>query len=61
MLGEYYAGPAPRNLDRFIVSVNSAGKFIIDTGSIIESPRAAGMSIKYPQGLSCITIAETEE
>ena len=61
MVGEYYAGPAPRNLDRFIVTVNSAGKFIIDTGSIIESPRAGGMSVKYPQGLSCITIAETEE
>ena len=60
MVGEYYAGPAPRNLDRFIVSV-SGGKLIIDTGSVIESPRADGMSVKYPQGLSCITIAETEE
>ena len=60
MVGEYYAGPAPRNLDRFIVSV-SGGKLIIDTGSVIESPRAGGMSVKYPQGLSCITIAETEE
>ena len=52
---------APRNLDRFIVNVNSSGKFIIDTGSIIESPRAAGMSVKYPQGISCITIAAPEE
>ncbi len=60
MVGEYYAGPAPRNLDRFIVSVSS-GKLIIDTGSVIESPRAGSMSVKYPQGLSCITIAETEE
>ena len=39
----------------------SSGKFIIDTGSIIESPRAAGMSVKYPQGISCITIAAPEE
>ena len=61
MVGEYYAGPAPRNLDRFIVNVNSSGKVIIDTGSIIESPRAAGMSVKYPQGISCITIAAPEE
>ncbi|MFL2696462.1 MAG: ubiquinol-cytochrome c reductase iron-sulfur subunit [Candidatus Actinomarina sp.] len=61
MVGEYYAGPAPRNLDRFIVNVNTSGKFIIDTGSIIESPRAAGMSVKYPQGISCITIAAPEE
>ena len=61
MVGEYYAGPAPRNLDRFIVSVNAAGKFIIDTGTIIESPRASGLSVKYPQGLSCIALAPTDE
>ena len=61
MVGEYYAGPAPRNLDRFIVSVNTAGKFIIDTGTIIESPRASGLSVKYPQGLSCIALAPTDE
>ena len=61
MVGEYYAGPAPRNLDRFVVNVSSAGKLIIDTGTIIESPRAPGLSIKYPQGLSCIALAPTEE
>ena len=61
MVGEYYAGPAPRNLDRFIVSVNTGGKFIIDTGTIIESPRASGLSVKYPQGLSCIALAPTDE
>ena len=61
MVGEYYAGPAPRNLDRFIVNVDLSGKFIIDTGSIIESPRATAMSVKYPQGISCITIAAPEE
>ena len=41
MVGEYFAGPAPRNLDRFNVS-NVNGRFIIDTGTIIESPRAPG-------------------
>ena len=61
MVGEYYAGPAPRNLDRFVVNVSSAGKLIIDTGTIIESPRAPGLSVKYPQGLSCIALAPTEE
>jgi cytochrome b6-f complex iron-sulfur subunit len=61
LVGEYYAGPAPRNLDRFGVSVNAAGKFIIDTGSIIESPRASGLSVKYPQGLSCIALAPADE
>ena len=59
MVGEYFAGPAPRNLDRFNVSVVS-GRFIIDTGTIIESPRAPEMSVKYPQGLSCIALT-TEE
>ncbi len=61
LVGEYYAGPAPRNLDRFGVSVNAAGKFIIDTGTIIESPRAQGLSVKYPQGLSCIALAPADE
>ena len=59
MIGEYFAGPAPRNLDRFNVS-NVNGRFIIDTGTIIESPRAPCMSVKYPQGLSCIVLT-TEE
>jgi len=59
MVGEYFAGPAPRNLDRFNVSVVS-GRFIIDTGIIIESPRAPELSVKYPQGLSCIALT-TEE
>tara|TARA_B100000700_G_C14937194_1_gene804937 strand:- start:532 stop:1395 length:864 start_codon:yes stop_codon:yes gene_type:complete len=59
MIGEYFAGPAPRNLDRFNVT-NANGRLIIDTGTIIESPRAPGMSVKYPQGLSCIALT-TEE
>ena len=59
MIGEYFAGPAPRNLDRFNVS-NVNGRLVIDTGTIIESPRAPGMSVKYPQGLSCIALT-TEE
>ena len=57
----YYAGPAPRNLDRFVVNVNAAGKFIIDTGTIIESPRAGSLTVKYPQGLSCIALTTTDE
>ena len=48
-----------RNLDRFNVA-NVSGRLIIDTGTIIESPRAPGMSVKYPQGLSCIALT-TEE
>lgn len=52
-VGEYFAGPAPRNLDRFVVSVDG-DRFIIRTGTIIETPRAATLSVAYPQGPSCI-------
>lgn len=55
-VGEYRAGPAPRNLDRFVVEVNDAGRFIIDTGSVIQTARATTPSVPYPQGPSCIAI-----
>lgn len=53
-IGEYFAGPAPRNLDRFGVHVSEAGRLIIQTGTIIETPRAIAQSVSYPQGPSCI-------
>jgi cytochrome b6-f complex iron-sulfur subunit len=53
--GEYEAGPAPRNLDRFVVELQD-DRFIIKTGQIIESPRAPEKSVSYPQGPSCIAI-----
>ena len=53
--GEYEAGPAPRNLDRFVVEL-SDDRFIIKTGQIIESPRAPLKTVSYPQGSSCIAI-----
>ncbi|REK24966.1 MAG: ubiquinol-cytochrome c reductase iron-sulfur subunit [Actinobacteria bacterium] len=57
-IGEYFAGPAPRNLDRFVVEV-VGGRFIIKTGTILETPRAPTLSVNYPQGPSCIgAIAE---
>jgi cytochrome b6-f complex iron-sulfur subunit len=52
--GEYFGGPAPRNLDRFIVE-NRGGNFVIRTGDIIETPRAPAPSVEYPQGPSCIS------
>ena len=52
-IGEYFAGPAPRNLDRFEVEVVS-GRFIIKTGSIVETPRASSLTSEYPRGPSCI-------
>ena len=53
-LGEYFGGPAPRNLDRFVVEIRNDDRFIIRTGEIIETPRAARASVPYPQGPSCI-------
>lgn len=53
-VGEYFAGPAGRNLDRFVVEVRSGNRFVIRTGTIIETPRAPQASVSYPQGPSCI-------
>ena len=54
-IGEYFAGPAPRNLDRFVVEVQN-DRFIIKTGQIIETPRAQLLSVSYPRGPSCISV-----
>lgn len=54
-IGEYFAGPAPRNLDRFQVELNG-DRLIIKTGSIIQTPRAPVRSVAYPQGPSCIGV-----
>lgn len=60
-IGEYFAGPAPRNLDRFTVEVTGDDRFIIHTGNIIETPRAARQGVPYPQGPSCIGDVAAEE
>ncbi len=60
-VGEYFAGPAPRNLDRFQVEVRDGDRFIIRTGSIIQTPRAPTPSVNYPQGPSCIGAIASEE
>jgi len=52
--GEYEGGPAPRNLDRFVVSTDESGQLVIDTGQVIQTARAAVKTIQYPQGPSCI-------
>ena len=57
--GEYQAGPAPRNLDRFVVELID-DHFIIKTGQIIKSPRAPVKTVSYPQGPSCIAIESAE-
>ena len=54
-IGEYFAGPAPRNLDRFVVEIRGDNRFIIRTGQpVVESARAPSQSVAYPQGPSCI-------
>ena len=53
-VGEYFAGPAPRNLDRFVVEIRNGDRFVIRTGDIIQTPRAPLPSVQYPQGPSCI-------
>jgi cytochrome b6-f complex iron-sulfur subunit len=52
--GEYEDGPAPRNLDRFVVSIDDAGNLIVDTGQVIQTSRSLVKSIEYPRGPSCI-------
>jgi cytochrome b6-f complex iron-sulfur subunit len=52
--GEYEGGPAPRNLDRFVVSLDDSGQLVIDTGQVIQTSRASVKTIQYPQGPSCI-------
>ena len=59
-IGEYFAGPAPRNLDRFIVETRG-DRFIVRTGEIIETPRAPTPSVDYPQGPSCIGVEAASE
>lgn len=54
-VGEYEAGPAPRNLDRFAVEVQN-GRLIVKTGTIIQSARAIAKTVQYPQGPSCIAL-----
>lgn len=52
--GEYEAGPAPRNLDRFGVEQNEAGDLIILTGDVVETPRSQNKTAIYPQGPFCV-------
>lgn len=56
--GEYEAGPAPRNLDRFAVTVSESGRLIVDTGTVIQTARSKTKTIRYPQGPSCLSARE---
>ncbi|MBT8213294.1 MAG: Rieske 2Fe-2S domain-containing protein, partial [Acidimicrobiia bacterium] len=52
--GEYQDGPAPRNMDRFVVKVDDNGDFVVDTGQVIQTARAPSKTALYPQGPSCV-------
>ncbi len=52
--GEYEGGPAPRNMDRFVISIDEDNHLIVDTGSVIQTARAKNKTISYPQGPSCL-------
>ncbi len=53
--GEYQDGPAPRNMDRFVLEIDDAtGDLVIDTGQVIQTPRSKVITIPYPQGPTCL-------
>ncbi len=58
--GEYEAGPAPRNMDRFGVEVDDNNRLIVDTGQILQTARAKTKTIAYPQGPSCLSAGGEE-
>ena len=58
--GEYEAGPAPRNLDRFEVTEEN-GRMIVKTGTIFQTARAVAKTVAYPQGPSCIALTTADE
>lgn len=51
--GEYEAGPAPRNLDRFALEV-VGGRLVINTGAVRDTARSVAKTVQYPQGVSCL-------
>ena len=53
-VGEKRAGPAPRGMDRFAMSVEG-GVFTVDTGTIIEGPPiGTDTTNQQPEGPSCL-------
>jgi len=59
-VGEYNAGPAPRNLDRFEIELQG-DRLIVKTSRIIQTSRAPVFTVEYPQGPSCISVSAVVE
>ncbi len=54
--GEYFAGPAPRGLDRFPISIDG-GKVMVDTGSVQTGPprgTSTWEAFAEPRGPFCV-------
>lgn len=60
--GEFRAGPAPRGLDRFPITVEPDGTVVVDTG-IIETgpPRGTNTTGQDPEGAFCVDPTATAE
>lgn len=55
--GEWVGGPAPRGLDRFPSEINAAGRFIVNTATVLTGPaRTARVLNQDPEGAHCISI-----
>jgi len=52
--GEYEAGPAPRNMDRFGVTIDDLGEVVVLTGDVFETARATNKTSRYPLGPFCV-------
>ena len=54
-VGEKRGGPAPRGMDRFAMSVNAKGEFIVRTGTVIDGPPiGVNTTGQEPEGPSCL-------
>jgi len=53
--GEYQLGPAPRGMDRFVVTVDGGGNVLVDTSTVILGPpRGTDTINEPPQGAFCV-------
>jgi cytochrome b6-f complex iron-sulfur subunit len=53
--GEYQLGPAPRGMDRFMVTIDPSGTVMVDTSQIILGPpRGTDTINEPPQGAFCV-------
>ena len=57
--GEWIVGPAPRGMDRYELTLDSAtGRLVADTSKVIVGPpRGSKQFLTPPKGPSCVTTA----